>query len=289
MRAAAVLDRFGAQRVLAGALEEAFASRSIELELLSHRALVAGVSIVQDGRERPRVEPDRPLLWLSAADPSPDLTPDDRFLHSEVVAASRSIAMLSRSPVVNRPTPFSPCGRFPGSAVMGVRRVAGLPGLDVAVRSERFTAMQVGEVGSAGEGPVASGAELYDYATGRSAYGVADRVPGPVRTRRSLPSARLVRVRVAGRGVLAPGSVPRWFETASLDVARSYELQLATVWWLVDEAGRGTLARVDCWTWDRSLDGDAHLIADALAVWLLDEARAPAPGLPGLDAEVAVP
>ncbi len=256
----AVLDHAGRQRLFARALRAAFRGHRVDLCLRTHRDLVAEVTVEQAPGGPPLVEPDRPLLWLSPADPAAALpaSEDERFLSAEIASAARSVAMLTRSPVLNRPTAVSSCGEFPAGAVAAVRRVARVPDLAASVRPERFAA-GVGD----GEGVD----EVYDYSTGRSSYGPEPDTVGPVRRRPAAPGSRLATVRVVGEDALTSGAVPPAVVDASRRVAAWYRLDLAAVWWLVEEDAPATLARIDCWVWDRAAGGDVDETAAAIAAW----------------------
>jgi hypothetical protein len=256
----AVLDHGGRQRLFARALTTAFRDRGLDLRLRTHRDLVAEVTVEQVPGSAPSVEPDRALLWLSPADPVAEPAPsdDERFLAAEVASAARSIAMLTRSPVLNRPSAVSSCGEFPAGAVAAVRRVARVPGLAASARPERFTARVDDRDGVD---------EVYDYSTGRSSYGPEPDTIGPVRRRPSAPGSRLARVRVVGDDALTSGAVPRAVVDASRRVAAWYRLDLATAWWLVEEDAPAILARIDCWVWDRAAGGDLDETAAAIAAW----------------------
>jgi hypothetical protein len=256
----AVLDHAGRQRLFARALTAAFRGRGADLCVRTHRDLVAEVTLEQAPGGPPSVEPDRALLWLSPADPATGLpaSGDERFLATEVASAARSIAMLTRSPVLNRPTAVSSCGEFPAGAVAAVRRVARVPGLAASVRPERFTARVRDHDGVD---------EVYDYSTGRSSYGPEPDTAGPIRRRPSAPGSRLARVRVVGDVALPSEAVPPALVDASRQVAAWYRLDLATVWWLVEEDAPATLARIDCWVWDRAAGGDLDETAAAIAAW----------------------
>jgi hypothetical protein len=266
----AVLDHAGRQRLLARALTAAFRRHGTDLRLRTHRDLVAEVGIEQPLGGQPSVEPDRALLWLSPADPAtgPPASGDDRFLAAETSAASRSIAMLTGSPVLNRPTAVSSCGLFPASPVAALRRAARVSGLAAAVRAESFTA-------GVGDGDGTD--EIYDYSTGRSSYGPEPDTAGPVRRRRSAPHRRLVRVRVVGARAVTSTAAPAAVVDASLRVAAWYRLDLATVWWLVDQEEPAVLARIDCWVWDRAADRDLDDTAEATVAWLRAQPAGPAP------------
>lgn len=254
------MDHTGRQRRFARALAFAFRGGGIDLCVLSHRDLVAEVTIEQALGSPPSVEPDRALLWLSPADPAPGLpaSEDERFLAAEVASAARSIAMLTRSPVLNRPTTVSACGEIPASAVAAVRRVARFPGLAATVRPERFTAA-VGDRDGVDE--------VYDYSTGRASYGPQPDTVGPLRRRTSSRELRPARVRVVGDNALTSGAVTQAIVDTSRQVAASYRLDLATLWWLVGTDAPATLARIDSWVWDEAAGGDLDESAAAVAAW----------------------
>jgi hypothetical protein len=256
----AVLDHAGRQRLLARALTAAFRGRGLDLRLRTHRDLVAEVTLELAPGGAVSVEPDRALLWLSPADPAPGAPPsgDERFLTAEIASAARSIAMLTRSPVLNRPTAVSPCGEFPAGAAAAVRRVARIPDLAASVRPERFTA-RIDDRDSVGE--------VYDYSTGLSSYGPERDTVGPVRRRPSVPGSRPARVRIVGDEAFTSGPVPAAVVDASRRVTALYRLDLATVWWLVEEDAPATLARIDCWVWDRAAAGELDETAAAIAAW----------------------
>src|SRR5215211_9276226 len=100
----ALVDSGQRQATFAQSLSSAFRKAGFDLRLATHRQLVADVTLSQSGGREVTVNPDRPLLWLSPGDPVRWTTPDDRFVATEVFAAARSIAYVTRSPVVNRPS-----------------------------------------------------------------------------------------------------------------------------------------------------------------------------------------
>ena len=103
----AVADHAGRQAGLAARLTPAFSAAGLGLEFRTHRELAAEVSVEQSPGQPPVVTPDRPLLWLSPGDAACPDSPDGRFLAAETLAAARSIAFLTRSPVLNRPSAVS--------------------------------------------------------------------------------------------------------------------------------------------------------------------------------------
>src|SRR5947209_2319815 len=119
----AVADHAGRQARFATRLSAAFAAAGLSLEFRTHHELAAEVSVEQAPGRPPAVAPDRPLLWLCPGDSARPLTPDGRFLAAEALAAARSIAFLTRSPVLNRPGDASLCGTFPSGAARAVRGV----------------------------------------------------------------------------------------------------------------------------------------------------------------------
>jgi hypothetical protein len=271
----AVADHGGRQARLAASLAAAFTAAGLSLEFRTHRELAAEASIEQPPGRPPVVTPDRPLLWLCPGDaPWPD-TADGRFLAAESLAAARSVAQLTRSPVLNRPSAVAPCGTLPAGSARAVRWVRHLH--PAAVRAERFSGRW-----PAGGQP-ADPLEVYDYATHGSSYGPPPVAAGPFRYRAAAGLAAVVKVRVVGdRAVCAADADPALLD-ASLRVAAGYQLDLAAVWWLVPADGtRRTLARIDCWEWDAAADATdagAAAAADlsaALAAWMADRLRQPA-------------
>lgn len=252
------------QAGLARSLVTAFAGSGWNLLVRKHSELAAEVDVEQTGDSPPQVYPDRPLLWLSTADPAGGDSSDERFLAAEAAAASRTIATLTRSPVLNRPSPTSATGRLPVSSAMAVRRArALLP--DGAVRGEHFDSLLPEQAGGGTW-------EIYDYSTGRSHYRLAAGT-GPFRHRRSLGEARLVQVRLVGDRVISATRVPDATIAASRRVAAAYQLDLATVSWLV--GSRETLlAKVDGSSWDGGLGAIADEVAAALVGWLSDRTAA---------------
>ena len=282
----AVADHAGRQAAFAARLSAAFAAAGLPLVLRTHRELAAEVSVELLPGQPPAVTPDRPLLWLSPGDTGRPATPDGRFLAAEALAAARSIAFLTRSPVLNRPSAVSLCGTLPPAPARAVRGARHLdPG---AVRAERFAGTWPPEAADAG--PL----EVYDYATSRGSYGPASSASspaGPFRYRTDPRPARRVKVLVAGDlAVAAPDVAPALLD-ASRRVAAWYQLDLATVWWLTDPPdgpldgahegvpdgphdGPRTLARVDGWEWGAG--EDAAAVAAAAAAWMAERLGRPA-------------
>jgi hypothetical protein len=112
----AVADHAGRQARFVAGLSSAFGAVGIDLAPRTQRELATEVSISQSTGRRPVVDPDRPLLWLCPADPSPSDAPDDRFLSAEAHSAARSVATLNRSPVLNQPERREPLRRLPARA-----------------------------------------------------------------------------------------------------------------------------------------------------------------------------
>jgi hypothetical protein len=254
----ALVDASRRQARFSRSLEAAFGAAGYDLRPATHRQLVAEVSVTQTEGNGGRVEPDRPLLWLCPGDLDRGTTPDDRFLAAEVYAAARSIAYLTTSPVLNRPSGVSPCGAFPGSSALALRRSRrhGVP--QTAVRAERFSACPPDGDGAA--------LEVHDHAAGVSSYGAAPGAQGPFRHREARRSARPAKVRVIGDRAIAPGFVDAPTRATSVRIAAAYALDLALVWWLIDDAGP-ILARIECWPWDAGFDGDFDAVAEATAAW----------------------
>jgi len=263
----AVADHAGRQAAFAARLSAAFAAAGLPLEFRTHRELAAEVSVELPPRQPPAVTPDRPLLWLSPGDTGWPATPDGRFLAAETLAAARSIAFLTRSPVLNRPSAVSLCGTLPPVSARAVRGARHLdPG---AVRAERFAGTWPPEVADAGR------LEVYDYATGRSSHGPAATPAGPFRYRAGLRPARQVKVLVVGDRAIAAADVTPAILDASRRVAAWYQLDLATVWWLAGpHHGARALSRVDGWAWGAG--DDATDVAGELAAWMAGRLTRPA-------------
>ena len=257
----AVADATGRQQRLAAALTSAFAGSGLELVLRTHRELAAEASVEQRLGQPPVVHPDRPLLWLAPADAERPGTRDGRFLAAETSAATRSIAMLTRSPVLNRPGPVSLCGALPPSSALAVRRSRrGDPG--ATVRAERFTG------GRPADDQAGAGQEVHDYGGARSSYGTEADAVGPFRTRAAVRTGTLVTVRVVGdRTLTSTGADPATL-AASRHLAAANQLDLATVQWLIDDSDQTrTPGRIDGWHWDFGLGTDLDQVAEAIAAW----------------------
>jgi hypothetical protein len=259
-----VADYAGRQARFTARLPAAFAAAGLGLEFRTHRELAAEVSIEQAPGQPPAVTPDRPLLWLSPGDAAWPPTPDGRFLAAEALAAARSIAFLTRSPVLNRPSDVSLCGTFPPGAARAVR---GARHLDPeAVRAEWFAgAWPPDAVAGAGQ------PEVYDYATSRSSYGPASSSTGPFRYRAGLSPARVVKVLVVGDRTITTADAAPAILAASRRIAAWYQLDLATLWWLAGPDGDArTLSRIDCWLWDADAGAFefAEEVAAAVAAWM---------------------
>jgi hypothetical protein len=266
----AVAEHAGRQARFATRLSVAFAAAGLGLEFRTHHELAAEVSVEQAPGQPPAVAPDRPLLWLSPGDSARPQTPDGRFLSAEALAAARSIAFLTRSPVLNRPGDASLGGTFPPGAARAVRGVRRLD--PEAVRAERFAGTWPPDAdGGAGQ------PEVYDYATSRSSYGPAPAPTGPTgpfRYRAALRPARLVKVRVVGDQTITTADTAPAILAASRRIAAWYQLDLATVWWLAGpDDGARTLARVDCWLWDADIAAAGEVTDDvtgAVAAWMTE-------------------
>jgi hypothetical protein len=262
----AVVEATGRQARLTAVLSSVFAAAGLQLNPRSQRELVAEVTVDQSSALGPVVEPDRPLLWLIPADPGRPGSQHDRFLAAETYAAARSIALLSRSPVLNRPTERSPCGALPGGAALAVRSARSTLDGSATVRAERFTDTAPSDAGRP---------EVFDYGTGRSSFGGEPGSVGPYRHRPSVAGARTERVRVIGDRTVAPPPVSPGVRASSRGVAARFGLDLATVWWLTGpDDGQRTLARIDGWHWDTSFSDDMERVCAALARWILDRLSA---------------
>lgn len=267
----AVADHAGRQARLVAGLSAAFRAVGLDLAPRTQRELAAEVSISQSTGRRPVVDPDRPLLWLCPADPSPSAAPDDRFLSAEAHSAARSVATLTRSPVLNRPSAVSLCGAFPPGRPRAVRS-ARRHDTEAVARAERFTGSWSPD--DADAEPL----EVWDYATSRSSYGPVASSSGPFRRRRALGSATIVKVRVVGDHVIADVDLVPAVRTASCRIASGYQLDMATLWWLVGPGEQErTLARVDCWSWDTEADRGSDAVVAAVAAWMRNRLAGGAP------------
>lgn len=269
----AVADSAGRQTRFAASLSSAFSAAGVDLLPRTHRELTAEVSIEQPPERGPIVDPDRPLLWLCPGGADQPGTADGRFLAWEALAAARSIATLTRSPVLNRPSAVGLCGTLPPGPAVAVRR-ARHHDREATVRAERFTGGWLpDDGGDPGE------LEVHDYATGRRSYGPDPSSSGPFRRRAAVHRADLVKVRVVGdRTITTTGVAPPTL-AASLRLASWYQLDMATFWWLVGrDDGMRTLARIDCWEWDAGLDASVDEVARAVVAWLAGRLERPAEG-----------
>ena len=267
----AVADSAGRQARFAESLSAASPGAGFDLQLRTHRELVAEVSVDQSSEHPPIVDPDRPLLWLSPGDGSRATGPDDRFLGSEAYAAARSIAFLTWAPVLNRPSAHSICGTFPVGPALAVRRARHYdPG--AVVRTERFTGRW-----SADDGAGPTRLEVHDYASGRSSFGRPPDSTGPFRRRPAVDEAELVKVAVIGDRTIAAADVAPAARAASRRIASRYGLDLARVWWLVADDGAGrTLARIDGWLLDAGFGAELEEVADAVVAWVAGRLGVPA-------------
>ncbi len=254
----AVIGHDSHQAQLARDLIRAARRAPVAIELRTHRELVREVTIEQGAGQAPVICPDRPLMWLATGDRTFGSSPDDRFLYAETAAAARAIGLLTRAPVLNRPTEVSAVGRLPMSSAAAVRGVAGrlAPGM---VRPECFSSSVPVD---AADGDW----EIQDYSTGANSYRPVAAAAGPFRFRPARPDARLVVVGVVAGRVLAQ-SVPAAVIAASLSAAAAYDLEVAMLWWLLDAADRPTLARIDASLGDSAEGPDTTSISDALVAW----------------------
>jgi hypothetical protein len=250
----------GRQVRLLSSLERAFAARDLSLRSATHAELACGTSIEQTGGIT-RLWPDRPLLWLHPGHTGGGETTTERFVAFEHYSAARSIAHLSRSPVLNRPSAIAPCGTLPPNRVLAVRhaeRALGLP-----PRAERFSSVRPDRP--------ASDVEVLDYDSGLANWGYPRAGAGPFRAR-EVPCRRTAApaVRVVGTRTVAVWPVPAEIADLSIQVARLYRLDLATLWWTAD-GGHPRLARVECWHWDGALGPQVAPLSEALADWLTEQ------------------
>lgn len=257
--AVAVLAHATSQRRLARALEEAARETGLPLALRTLTELASETSVRQEPGRTVSVRPDRPMLWLAVGDPPAD-DPDERFAQAEAYAAARSVAILTTSPVLNRPTPFGSQGSLPIGPVAALR---GLPQrLRDQVRTERFASHPAPSRGAA--------QEVLDYATGSRSLGSLEG-EGPFRARAA--GGRTAWVTVAGARTLGP-AVDGLHE-ASREAAASYGLGLAHVWWTCSPDAPPALARVDAWAWDSALGRRVDDVARALVAWCSDSGGEP--------------
>jgi hypothetical protein len=250
----ALVDLDGRQARLLSSLERAFAARGLSLRSATHAELARGTSIEQTGGIT-RVWPDRPLLWLSPGHTGGGETTTERFVAFEHYSAARSIAHLSRSPVLNRPSATGPCGTLPANRVLAVRHAE--RALGMTQRAERFSSLRPDRPPSE--------IEVLDYDSGLADWGYPRTSAGPFRAREAPGQRTTARaVRVVGTRTVAAWPVPTQIADLSVRVARLYRLDLASLWWNTD-SGQPRLARVDCWHWDGALGPQAAPLAEALA------------------------
>lgn len=256
--AVAVLAHATSQQRLAGALLDAAAAAGVLLDLRTMSELATETVIRQEPGRPPLVDPDRPMIWLAVGDHAAD-DPDERFAQAESYAAARSVAILTRSPVLNRPTPFGSQGTLPMSATAALRGLT--PRLRDRVRTERFTSHASPVDGEE--------QEVLDYATGRRSRSFEDDA-GPFRSRPA--GGRTAWITVAGSRTFGPDVAD--LHDASREVAASFGLGLAHVWWACPPNSEATVSRVDAWAWDTALGARVDGVARALVAWSADLAGA---------------
>lgn len=250
----AVLAHATSQRRLAHALQAAASAQRVPVELRTMAELATETSVLQEPGRAAVVQPDRPMLWLAVGDPPAD-DADERFAQAEVYAAARSVAILTASPVLNRPTPFGSQGSLPMGAVTALR---GVPQQwREQVRTERFA--------SRSSAVQRESQEVLDYATGSRSFG-APHGEGPFRVRAA--EGRNAWFTVAGARTFGPDVAG--LHDASREVAASYGLGLANVWWTCPPDATPVLARVDAWAWDSALGRRLADVATALVEWFSD-------------------
>lgn len=260
----AVADYTKTQSRLAASLQSAFSSAGFLLELRSHLELTAEVSIEQQIGKRPIVDPDRPLLWLSPGDSIGATSQNSRFLAGEALAAARSIAILTHSPVLNRPSALSLCGTFPSSPALAARR-ARLLDEEATARAEQFTKSWMPD-----NDTDVQRIEVFDYSSGHCSFGPSPDSTGPFRRRVSVPGY-LVKVRVVGEHTFTSADVTPAIIEASKRIASGYELAMATIWWLIGkDDGLRTIARIDCWPLDAGFNAEIDEVAEAVVAWMND-------------------
>lgn len=223
----------------------------MELRTVSHAELARETTIEQSGPPT-RVEPDRPLLWLTPGHTAGGDTAEDRFVAFESYSAARAVALLTRAPVLNRPTVAGPCGTLPTNRAAAVRQAVQAMGL--AGRPERF-----------GSRPERNEAlhEVLDYSTGRTSWGYPTGAAGPFRARRAVSPATTAVVRVVGSTTLSSQPVPAAIADLSAAIADLFALDLVSVWW-TGSPDEPHLARVECWHWDVSLGTSVLPVAGAI-------------------------
>lgn len=264
--AVAVIDHGGAQRALGRLLLAAADAAGVRLELRTPRELVGEVTLRSDAGRPPSVDPDRCLLWLNGAAATVSGDASDAFVAIETTAAARSVGQLTVSPVLNRPTPTSTCGRFPAGSVASSRWLASTAAdaAAPAARAERFAGSLDTLAADSGD------EEVYDYATGRATYGRGEGAVGPFRARAARRHAPTVRVRVVGDHIVAPRAVDALLAEASREAVARFGLDLCSLWWLTPVDEPPVLARADCWLWDSTLGPDGPAVAEALVEWVLE-------------------
>ena len=78
---------------------------------------------------------------------------------------------------------------------------------------------------------------------------------------------------VGDRTITSTEVAPATLE-ASRRIASSYQLEMATLWWLIGkDDGARTLARIDCWAWDAGFSADFDEVAEAVVAWMGDRLR----------------
>ena len=235
-------------------------ARELPLRGATHAELACETSIEQGGGLT-HVWPDRPLLWLHPGSTGGGETTTDRFVAFEHYSAARSIAYLSASPVLNRPTAGGPCGALPANQALAVRRAERMQG--IPARPERFSSFRPDEA--------ASDIEVLDYETGLAGWGYARTGAGPFRARQVLGRRVTARVvRVVGTRTVAAWRVPAEIADLSVRVAEFYHLDLASLWW--STGGRQPrLARIDGWHWDGALGPQLAPLCEAVAEWMAEK------------------
>ncbi len=236
-------------------MDGAFEALGLELRPASHTELAREATVEQDGLIT-RVQPCRPLLWLTPGLTAGGSTAEDRFVAFENYSAARAVALLTRAPVLNRPTVASPCGTLPANRAAAVRQAVHALGL--AGRPERF-----GSRSREGEGLH----EVLDYSTGRTAWRYPADGSGPFRARRAVSTAPTAVVHVVGATTLGPRPVPDVLAELSVRIAELFALDLASVWW-TGSPDQPHLARVECWQWDVVLGASLLPVAGAIAGWM---------------------
>ena len=256
--AVAVVAHTTSQAKLAMALVEAAEAAGVTLALRTLTELAAEVTVRQEPGQPVAVSPDRLLLWLAVGDP-PAEDADERFAQAESYAAARSLALLTASPVLNRPTAFGSLGALPVNPVAALR---GVPSPAGQVRSEHFGTDRQN---------VPAVSEVLDYSTGRCSRGPAGDT-GPFRWRAAV-DGRTAWVTVAGKRTLGPADAG--LHEASRAVAASYGLGLAHVWWSCPQDAPPALSRIDAYAGDLSLGTRDHDVAAGLVAWCVARCEEP--------------